>query len=241
MQIDLKHAHIFIRDAYVGPGTTQFLVNNVSGYSSGAVTMLIDGGIGIIATGDSFTVAGDNGVTHSVTSHIETTGNTTSVTFTPALGAMVADNAALTILPHQLEMKIGEGNCSYSEKRTIEYKKDRGLLDKVREGDQDPVEVKIDAMWEFLRSMPMAAVPTPEEALKQIGPAANWISTSPDLCEPYAVDIQILYTPPCTGEYKELITLPMYRWETLEHDPKAGMIQTSGKCNVVQATVVRQA
>jgi len=70
---------------------TGFLVNSGSGYAAGISTMTIDTGSNNPAVGDIFTVAGDT------TSHIVTaaTGGT-SVTFTPALGSAVVNNAALT-------------------------------------------------------------------------------------------------------------------------------------------------
>jgi hypothetical protein len=240
-QIDLKHAIIYIQDGYAG--TTALngaAVNNMAGYPMGAVTMLVDGLTGAVAVGDRFTVATDT-VEHTVTAHTETLSSTTSITFSPGLGAAVLDNAVITWIPHQLEMHIGEGNCSYTEKRNIEYKKDRGKLGNVRQGDEEPVEVKIDAWWEFLRSVAGAVTPTIEEALKKVGAASSWVSSDSDLCRPYAVDVVILYTPPCSTEQKEKIVLSDYRYESLEHDPKTGMLTTSGKCNITDATVTRMA
>jgi hypothetical protein len=70
---------------------TGFLVNNGSGYAAGISTMTIDTGSNNPSVGDIFTVAGDT-VSHVVTA---ATGGT-SVTFTPALGAAVVNNAAIT-------------------------------------------------------------------------------------------------------------------------------------------------
>ena len=44
-----------------------------------------------------------------------------------------------------IDVKIGEGNLSYTERRTIEYTLNRGLLDEVREGDQVPMDVSLDS------------------------------------------------------------------------------------------------
>lgn len=237
-QIDLKHATIYIEDGYDGPaGAANALVNNMSGYSASAVTMTVDGITGAVVTGDRFTVAGDD-VVHTITAHTETLGNTTSITFTPALGDAVVNDAAITWLPHQLEVNIGEGNCSYDESRNMQYKLNRGNLDTVREGDQVPMDVKIDANWEFLRAS-SGDPPTIEEVLKKTGAASTWVSSSADPCEPYAVNIIIDYVPPCGDIQAERITLPDYRWEKLSHDPKAGTISTTGKCNAIVATVAR--
>lgn len=142
--------------------------------------------------------------------------------------------------PKWIEMKIGDGTLSWDEKRNMEYKLDRGVLDTVREGDEVPMDVKFDLMYEFVRSS-TTNVPTPEEALKKVGQAAGWASTSSDACEPYAVDIVVIYAPPCGGEKKEVVILPDFRWEDLNHDLKAGTISCSGKCNAKQAVVQRVA
>lgn len=137
-----------------------------------------------------------------------------------------------------VEMKIGEGTLTYTEKRNMEYTKDRGILDTVREGDEEPMDVRFDLLWEFLKSS-SGVVPTPEEALKFTGPAASWVSTSDDLCEPKALDIIVIYEPPCGGEKMELVILPDFRYEQLDHDLKAGTIAVTGKCNAKEASVQR--
>jgi hypothetical protein len=237
-QIDLKFATITMRDGYSGPNGGGFLVNHGGGYTAGATTMILDTGTGIMQDGDIFTVAGDT-LEHTITAHSETASNTTSITFTPALGSNVADNALITNLPHRLEINISEGNCQFTEKRTMQYTLNRGRLDTVREGDEVPMEVKFDFLWEFLRSMSGATVPTPEEALKQIGAASDWVTSDPDTCQPYCIDLVIDYIPLCTTQAEELITMTQFRYEQLDHDPKAGQINCTGKCNVKQATVIR--
>lgn len=214
----------------------------MAGYMAGATTMVVDGFVGAVAVGDLFTVAGDvdgNGdlVVHQITAHAETLGNTTSITFTPPLFHAVADEAAIVMLPHQLKVRIGEGNISWTEKRPIVYVKDRGLLDTVRRGDEEPLEVKLDATWVFLTSASGEPV-TIEEALKKIGAASNWISSSSDPCEPYAVNVIVIYTPPCAVE-PETYTLSDFRYEDLGHDLKQGQIACTGKCNVVACVSTR--
>ncbi len=237
-QLDLKNADVFIRDGYAGGVTGNSLVNNAAGYTAGATTMLMDGSSGLVVVGDTFLVAGDT-VEHRVTSKVDTLGSTTSITFTPALGASVADNTAITWQPHSLQVRIGEGNLQWTEKRPITYTKDRGRLDTVKLGDQDPVEVKLDATWVFLKAS-TGNTPTIEDALKRRGEASNWISSSSDLCEPYAVDIVVLYSPPCTTDQKERYVLNDFRYEDLGHDLKQGQISISGKCNITEATVTRE-
>lgn len=141
--------------------------------------------------------------------------------------------------PNEIEVVIGEGNLTYNETREMEYKLDRGLLNTVREGDQKPVEVSMDFEWEFLVASSGGDV-TIEEALKNEGEAEDWVSSdTEDACAPYSVDIKVIYTPPCDDADIETYLLSHYRWESLNHDFKAGTVSTSGKCNVTRATVTR--
>lgn len=143
--------------------------------------------------------------------------------------------------PNELEVKIGEGNLTYTEARNMEYNLDRGVLDIVREGDQIPVDVSLDFIWEYLKGSSGSGTPTVEDALKNRGEADDWESTDSDACQPYAVDLEIQYSPlPVTCGDMEVILLSDFRWETLEHDLRAGTVATAGKCNVTEATVTRK-
>ena len=142
--------------------------------------------------------------------------------------------------PNELEIKIGEGNLTYTERRNMEYTLDRGILDEVREGDEVPIEVRTDFIWDYLRGS--SPTPSVEEAIKNIGLASAWVSTDSDACRPYAVDLEITYAPtPYNCGDQEVITLPDFRYEQLDHDLRAGTVSMSGQCNVTQATVVRSA
>ena len=242
-QIDLKNATIKIKDGYPvgGPSTSgQFLVNNAGGYANGSTTMTIDTGNGVIQTGDLFTVVGSSGI-HRVTAHVETLGATTSITFTPGLVGGVVDNAIISFQNHELEVKIGEGNLTWTEKKNMIYTKDRGKLSTVREGDQEPVEVKLDFIWEFLKAVSGSAVPTIEDVLKKRGEAALWVSSSADPCEPYAVKVEVVHIPPCGGVQKETVLITDFRYEELAHDLRQAQVSVSGKANVVEPTVTRSA
>lgn len=214
------------------------LVNHAGGYSTSSTTMAVDGITGIIPAGVQLNITGDSQA-YTVTSVTNFSGNTTGITFTPGLQQDVADDVVLNFGPNRMQVVIGEGNLTYDEKRPIQYMKDRGKLDTTRLGDEEPIDVRLDLRWEFLSTPIGATTPTIEEALKQIGPAASWVSSSADPCEPFAVNLEIHYTPLCSDVEKELIVLPDYRYESLAHDAKAGTISTSGKCNATQATRTR--
>jgi hypothetical protein len=137
-----------------------------------------------------------------------------------------------------LEVVIGEGNLTYQEKKTRQYFRDRGQLDTVRDGDEEPVDVRLDFTWEFLKGDSDTTI---EDALKKRGGAAAWVSSSADACEPYAVDIEVKYNPPCSSVKNEVILLADFRWETLDHDMRGGTVSVTGKCNITEATVTRTA
>lgn len=167
-------------------------------------------------------------------------GATVSLGITPGLSATVADLAAVTVLPHELEVKIGDGNLTYSEKKNMEYVLDRGRLSTVKEGDQVPLEVSMDFMWEFITAV-SGGIATVEDALKKVGGASNWVTSSSDPCEPYSVDIEVEHLPPCTGVQNETLLFQDFRYESLDHDLRAATIAMAGKCNVTKATATRWA
>lgn len=213
-------------------------VNHAPGVD-GVNVATINNFTGVVETGTEFTLAGESGSpVHTVLSHTETGQNTTSITFTPSATA-VANSALITFHPHSLEVTIGEGTLEYTEKRNMEYKLEKGIIKYVRLGDQVPVDVSMDFVWEFLTAAVGGTVPTIEDVLKHRGLASTWVSTDTDLCQPYSVDIEVTYTPPCGGVEEEIISLKMYRWEELQHSFKDAQVSTKGKCNILEATVER--
>jgi len=166
---------------------------------------------------------------------------TCQLTFTPALSdvdGIPADNAVVTFLPQQIEIKVGDGNVTYTEHRTYEYMLDRGDLDTVREGDQVPLDVRLEATYEHITTGTSETI-APIDALKGIGGASGWVSSSTDQCEPYAIDIEIEHTPPCGGAQKEITLFPDFRADTKEVNLKDATISLTGKCNVIEPDVSR--
>ena len=141
---------------------------------------------------------------------------------------------------NSIDVKIGEGNLTYSEKVNREYTKDRGLLDIVRDGDEEAVELRIDATWEYIKE-DSGQTPTIEDALKARGGASDWVSVDADACQPYAVDVILVYSPDCTSDDAETLTFSEFRYEQVDHDLRAGTLSISGKCNITQPTSTRVA
>ena len=146
----------------------------------------------------------------------------------------IVDGAA-----NEIEIKIGEVNFTWTEARNIDYTLDRGNLDEVRLDDDIPVNVSFDFIWEFISGT--GIIPTIEDALKKRGPAAAWVSTDADGCRPYAVDLVLINAPNCGASSNpvETITIQDFRWESLDHDLRAGTISCSGQANVTEADSVR--
>lgn len=145
-----------------------------------------------------------------------------------------------TPTPLSITIRTGEGTLSYSEKKNRVYKKDRGRLYKVMNGDEEPVDVSLDCIWEYLKS-DTGITPSIEDVLKNRGEASAWVSTDSDTCSPYALDIRITFTPPCVTEKKELIYLSDFRYEQINHNAKDATLAVTGKCNVTEATITRVA
>lgn len=141
----------------------------------------------------------------------------------------------------EIEIKVGEGNLTWTETVTREYKKDKGLLDTVRNGDEEPVTLSLDFQWEWLKAS-SGNPPTPVDVLKKRGEAAAWVSSSADACEPYAIDIEVTIDPDCSdGSEDEVITFSDFRYETLDYNLSDGTIACAGAANITEATVARVA
>jgi hypothetical protein len=193
----------------------------------------------LIPVGARFTQP--NSVTvHTVTARTPaSTSPTTNVVFTPAWGVTPpVQGNTITFLPQQLDIKVGEGNLTYTEAKEYEYLLDRGNLDTVREGDEQPLEIELEFVYEFVTTGTGEAI-TPVDALKRQNGAVEWVSSSSDQCEPYAVDIEIEHNPPCGSAENEVTTLPDFRYESLEFNLSDATIATSGRCNASEASIVR--
>ena len=194
-----------------------------------------------LATVDGTGLTGGGTEAITVTTEGEFVNQTTNIVFSPAWGTPTpADNDTITYLPQQLDIKIGEGNLTYTENKDYEYLLDRGTLDTVRENDEQPMEITIGLTYEFITTGTGEAV-TPIDALKQKNGAVEWVSGATDLCEPYAVDVEIDHNPACGATEKELTIFPDFRHDSLEMDLDASTITATGRCKATEPTVTRVA
>lgn len=143
----------------------------------------------------------------------------------------------------ELVIKVGEGNISWSEKVNREYMLDRGLLDAVRDGDEEPCEFSMDIAYVYYSGgVDSANDVSPDDFVKQIGGASAYTSTDSDLCNPYAIDIVLTHSPnPGTCGDIEILTWTDFRYESIDHDVRAGTISMSGKCNQTKPVATRVA
>lgn len=195
----------------------------------------------LVPVGARFTLTGETvSVPHTVTARTPGgSGPTTNIVFTPALGAgTYLDGDTVTFISQQIEVKLGDGNLTYTENKEYEYELDRGNLDAVREGDEQPMDVTLDFVYEFVTTGTGETI-TPVDALKGKGGAAEWVSSSADPCEPYAVDIEVEHVPPCGGADTETTLFPDFRHDTLEFDLDDASISATGRCNATEPTVTR--
>jgi hypothetical protein len=144
----------------------------------------------------------------------------------------------ITFVSQRIEVKVGEGNITWTEAKEYEYLLDRGDLDTVKEGDEQPLEVSLEFVYEHITTGTSEDI-TPVDALKQQNEAAEWVSSSTDLCEPYAVDMVVMHCVPCGGEQDEQVVFADFRYESLEFDLSEATIAVSGRCNVSEATPTR--
>lgn len=142
-----------------------------------------------------------------------------------------------TSTPITLDIKFDEGNLTYSSKRNMEYRKDRGILDSVREGEDEPMDISFEGRFNALISSSGDSI-TIDEFLRGVG-AASAHETTGNACDAFAVDLHLRVNHTCSGVEDELITFLEFRFEDIGGDFKAGVISVTGKCNKVAPTSIR--
>lgn len=243
-RIELRDVTIYIQDGLSGSAvlSSNATANDATINISSVNLNTTD--TDLVPIGARLRLAGETAnAVHTVTARTPTSNSpTTCVTITPVVGAGSYNSGnsqnAVTFINQRLEVNIGEGNLTYTEAKEYEYLRDRGNLDTVKEGDEQPMSVEMEFVFEYVRSQSGQDI-TPVEAIKGINAASEWVSSSSDLCEPYAVDILLKHCVPCGTDHDQDILLPDFRWESLDYDLQAATISVSGQCNASNATVTR--
>ena len=247
-RLELKNTVILLKDGLSGVSTNNDTTPITTDAGCAVLTTVLNaGGLGtdVIPVGAKFLHENETASTtvHTVLTRTPADGltTTTDITFSPALGAgTYAQGDVITFQPIELEIKIGDGNITYTEANEYEYDLDRGVLDTVRAGDQVPMDVSLDFVYEYITTG-TSETTSPMDALKKIGDASEWRSSSADPCEPYSVDVEVIHTPICTTQEIETTVFPDFRSESREPDLGEATVSVSGRCNAVQPTVTRTA
>lgn len=242
-RIQLRDTSIYIQDGLAGSAAlNDSSPADLTGVTELTITTVVlnTDDIDLVPVGARFTIAGETGSpVHTVTARTPTDSSpTTAITFTPAVASNVADDAVVTFLPQRITVRIGDGDMSWTESREFIYDLDRDLLDTVREGQEQPVEVEMAFVFDYVTTQSGQAI-TPVDALKRIGEATEWVSSSADLCEPYAVDIYVLHCVPCGTDEDQDFLFQDFRWESLEYSIQDASIAVSGRCNVSNVVTTR--
>ncbi len=237
---DLKNADLCFQDGTSGSAKVQTATPAAgdSSLSLSDVLVRTAAGTNLLQKGVRFKIG-----TKSQIYVIQTVGAAVSgnvpVTFLPVIPVtqVPVSGDAVTFLPQQVELKLGEGNGSFEEKINYEYRKNRGKLDYVKKGDEEPLQVDLDFDFEHATTGTNEVI-SPRDALKQQGAASMWVTTG-DLCEPYAVNVFIKHIPPCGTSETDEILLETFRVESLKFDLKESKVTCSGKCNVTEPVYTR--
>jgi hypothetical protein len=245
MRVDIRNCLVFLVDGLAGTAALAGAGAPVAGATSltvGSVATNTPTGIAI-PVGAGIAVAGETSpVPHVVTA--ATPGGTSeaptvALTISPALGAgTYTATGAVTISNQQLEISVGEGDVKWTSGTKYIYDLDRGHLDDVRQGDDEPLEVAMNFTFVHITSASGEAV-TPIEALTQAGAASDWVSYDADQCQPYAVGVLIQNDPNCSQEEWESYLFPLFRSEKREFNIKTANIAISGHCNVTDPICTR--
>lgn len=195
----------------------------------------------LVPVGARFTIATETGTPiHTVTARDNNAADaaTLRVAITPAIASAVSDADAITFLPQRIEVSIGDGDLTWNEQRELIYDLDRDQLDTVRLGEDQPLEVELAFTFEYVTTESGQQI-TPVDALKRIGEASEWVSSSSDLCEPYAVDLYVVHCVPCGTDQDQDFLFQDFRYESLEYSIQDASIAVSGRCNVTDVVTTR--
>jgi len=243
-RIEMRDVTIYIQDGLAGSGNlsangtlNDVTLNINTVVLNTAVTDAVPIGARLYLDGETANTV------HTVTARVPDSVNTTnSINITPVLGAGTYNSGnaegAITFINQRIEIQVGEGNLTWTEAKEYEYLRERGDLDTVKEADEQPVEMSMEFVYEYIKTQSGQTI-TPVDALKQQGEAAEWVSSSSDLCEPYCVDVLAKHCVPCGTDEDEDVLFTDFRYEGLDFDTGDATIAVSGRCNVSEPTVTR--
>lgn len=113
----------------------------------------------------------------------------------------------------EIEIKLVDSGLTWTEHDNKIYVLDRGVLDHMRQGDEQPVDIALNLKFVELIAHDSQA-PTPYEAVKAVGAAASWVSTNDDGGGVYTTNLEFTISNPDPSAQDELITFAKFTPET---------------------------
>ena len=235
-------------DGITVPGGYQFFTDGILYSATGAVIQAAVDAAALALPVPNYT-AGDIAITGGplTTAAVTVTYSGDSVQNSPQPLVSVIDDTlmadtvgigTLNFLPIALVIKVGDGDLKYTENHSYKYDLDRGILDTVRIGDDVPLDLTTSFTYEHITTGTNETV-SPVDFIKQRGPASEFVSSDPDQCQPFAVDFEITFQPPCGSSQPEVTVFPDFRAEKVEPDFKNSIITLTGKCHCLEPLVYR--
>ena len=135
-QINLKNCSFYILDG--GGGFTH--IGHVNGDQSAGLTGVDLTSVTSAEVAEGDLIAFETNPTHR---YLVKGFATNIVTIAPALVEALSAGDEVYVIhnPENIEIKIGEGDLTYTEHHARTYTKDRGRLDTVRDADEEPMDV----------------------------------------------------------------------------------------------------
>lgn len=150
----------------------------------------------------------------------------------------------------QLVLRMGQSSLQWGEPLSPRYELDRGLLDDVRHGDEQPVDLTIEGKFTFgvsrgaenktiheiIRGKDRGNNQNTHGKVTMVGIMEPWLVANG--CPPYAISVEVHNNPnilcPNSSAYGEAHLFRYFRCENPQVNFDTGMVNLSGKCNVTQ-------
>lgn len=134
---------------------------------------------------------------------------------------------------NEIEIKFDDGNFTWGENYNVDVILDRGQLDTLRDGDEQPMDITFGGRFDNVKSTTGDPF-TLSEFLKNRGPTALTSTITGD-CGSFTTDIVALNVPSCTigGTVveNETLTFTQFFAQQIGGDFQAGQLNVSGICN----------
>ncbi len=115
---------------------------------------------------------------------------------------------------NEIEVKLVDSGLSFTTHDNKVHVLDRGVLDHMRPGDEQAVDVNLNLKFTQFISHDDGEDVTPYEAITNTGNAADWVSTNDDGGDVYTVTLEFTISNPDSTKQDEVITFAKCAFET---------------------------